>query len=110
MNIPSVLVRFSLFKSHLTEAKPPLFSSERYPSKEQGEEDLLIQRLDDLPPMTVSLTIFQFKLEGLAPLSNSCISAKELEDRTTMINAKKSFIFKTHTFFIIGKNKRQVML
>ena len=45
----------------LTEANPPLFSSERQPLKTDEEKDPAFQMEDERPPITVSLTVDQFK-------------------------------------------------
>ena len=60
--MPSVFDKSKLLMLFLTEAKPPLFASERFPAKEN--EGSLIQRLEDLPPITVSFKVDQFDFKS----------------------------------------------
>lgn len=100
--MPSSLDRSLFLSSHLIDAKPPLFSRERLPSKINAEE-LLVQRLDDLPPMTVSFTTFQFSLESFPFCLESLISPKRDVENETTSNAQKNFILKFVSLLSYGK-------
>ena len=100
--MPSSLDRSLFLSSHLIDAKPPLFSRERLPSKINAEE-LLVQRLDDLPPMTVSFTTFQFSLESFPFCLESLISPKRVVENETTSNAQKNFISKCVSLLSYGK-------
>ena len=88
--MPSSVDRSLFLSSHLIDAKPPLFSRERVPSKINAEE-LIVQRLDDLPPMTVSFTTFQFSLESFPFCLESLISPKRDVENETISNAQRNF-------------------
>ena len=81
----------------LTEAKPPLFASERIPSNDEAVS--LFQRLADLPPITVSFNTDQLGFESDCELKREIFADVFNEIKIRVINIT-NFIKKKYQFSV----------